>query len=266
MQALIVRTSSQPWHLLASSLCRPCRAHRSLQRRGLATDAKESITVLGENYTTDSKTNITSSIMSKLERKLHLQPSHPIGILRSLIETHYPSFTALSNFSPVVTPAMNFDDLSFPLDHPGRSLTDSYYINSDRMLRTHTSAHEVETFAKGIRQWLLTADVYRRDEIDGSHYPVFHQMEGARIFHDSAEGIQELEDDNARLLVHLAKSNIVIEDIPHVTGTNPAQASHNPLHSELVAQNLKLSLNSLILDLFGGRAGAQRANLCGSGG
>ncbi|KAH8106840.1 phenylalanyl-tRNA synthetase [Cristinia sonorae] len=240
------------------SLPRHCRVRRIPARRWLVTDANADnyITVLGDKYPKDSKTNITSAIMDKLERKLHLQPSHPIGILRSMIETHYPGFTALSNFSPVVTPAMNFDDLSFPLDHPGRSLTDSYYINSDHMLRTHTSAHEVETFAKGIRQWLLTADVYRRDEIDGSHYPVFHQMEGARIFHDNPNGIKDLEEDNARLSAHLAKSNIVIEDVPHVTSTNPAQVSHNPKHAELVALNLKLSLNSLILDLFGGRAGA----------
>lgn len=213
------------------------------------------IDVLGQQYARDSTTNITSAIIGKLERNLHRQPSHPLGILRSLIESHYPTFTHLSNFSPVVTPARNFDDLSFPADHPGRSTTDSYYINKEYMLRTHTSAHEVETFAKGERKWLLTADVYRRDEIDASHYPVFHQVEGASIFSTSANSMRDLEEDNARLTEYLKSSHIVIEDIPHITPANPRQPDHDPRQAELVAQNLKLSLNSLMLTLFGGRAG-----------
>lgn len=212
------------------------------------------VQVLGKSYPRDATTNITSSIIDKLERRLHLQPSHPLGILRTLIESHWPTFTHLSDFSPVVTPARNFDDLSFPADHPGRSVTDSYYINKEYMLRTHTSAHEVETFAKGERKWLLTADVYRRDEIDASHYPVFHQMEGASIYPANAQGVQELQEDNARLAEYLRKSNIVIEDIPHITPTNPLQTGHDPLQAELVAQNLKLSLNSLMLTLFGGNS------------
>lgn len=154
-----------------------------------------------------------------------------------------------------MTPAKNFDDLSFPADHPGRSTTDSYYINKDFMLRTHTSAHEVDMFAKGERKWLLTADVYRRDEIDASHYPVFHQVEGASIFSTDANAMRELEEDNTRLAHHLSSSNIIIQDIPHITATNPRQPTHDPRQAELVAQNLKLSLNSLILTLFGGRAG-----------
>lgn len=211
------------------------------------------VKLLGQAYPRDSTTNVTSAIIDKLERRLHLQPSHPIGILRSLIENHWPSFTHLSDVSPVVTPAKNFDDLSFPADHPGRSVTDSYYINKHLMLRTHTSAHEVETFAKGERRWLLTADVYRRDEIDASHYPVFHQMEGACLFRADAPGMAELAEQNARLSEYLKSTNIVIEDVPHLSASNPVQSAHDPRHAELVAHNLKLSLNSLILTLFGSR-------------
>ena len=46
----------------------------------------------------------------------------------------------------------------------------------------------------------LTADVYRRDEIDSRHYPVFHQMEGARIFPvSSAVSVIEEELSSATL-------------------------------------------------------------------
>lgn len=233
---------------------------RTIWRNGLIVRhlSTTNLTLLGESYPTDSVTNITPTIISKLPLRLHTQPSHPLSTLRTLIESHFPDYAHLSSLSPIVSPYKNFDELSFPLDHPGRSVTDSYYVNKNLMLRTHTSAHEVEVFRAGETKWLLTADVYRRDEIDGSHYPVFHQMEGARIFSADTLGMKEVEEENERLLLHLQQSNIAIEDVPHVTLSNPAQPTHDPRHSELVAKHLKLSLNSLLLHLFGGIAGASK--------
>ncbi|KAG9226307.1 hypothetical protein CCMSSC00406_0003186 [Pleurotus cornucopiae] len=231
----------------ALGLRRFCQSSKVSRPLGQSTH----LDILGERYATDEITNITPAIISKLSERLHTQHGHPLSTLRALIEGHYADYTHVSSFSPLVTPFKNFDELSFPKDHPGRSVTDSYYVNKDLMLRTHTSAHEVEVFGKGETKWLLTADVYRRDEIDGSHYPVFHQMEGARIFDATPTGMKEVEEDNERLSYHLARSNIVIEDVPHLAPTNPNQPEHNPLHSELVAKNLKLSLNALMLTLFG---------------
>ncbi|KAE9396020.1 phenylalanyl-tRNA synthetase [Gymnopus androsaceus JB14] len=210
--------------------------------------------ILGAHHPTDSFTNVGPSILSKIPLRLHTQPGHPLSTLRSIIESHFPTYSHLSSFSPLVTPFKNFDELSFPKDHPGRSPTDSYYINKNLMLRTHTSAHEVDVFGRGEDKWLLTADVYRRDEIDASHYPVFHQMEGARLFSADKASMKELEEDNEYLERVLEKSNIIIEDIPHISPSNPVQETHDPVHAELVAKNLKLSLNSLILRLFGGAA------------
>lgn len=56
------------------------------------------------------------------------------------------------------------------------------------MLRAHTSAHQRELVRSGLDAFLLAGDVYRRDEIDASHYPVFHQMEGVRLFSDHEVG------------------------------------------------------------------------------
>ena len=226
----------------------------------LASRLPERLEILGHQYLTDEVTNVTPAILSKIPLRLHIQPSHPLSILRSLIEAHFPNFTHLSSFSPLVTPYKNFDELSFPKDHPSRAFTDSYYINKNIMLRTHTSAHEVEVFCQGETQWLLTADVYRRDEIDGSHYPIFHQMEGARMFDASASGMKIVESDNVHLAQELARSNIVIEDIPHFSPSNPVQPSHDPRYTDLIVQNLKLSLNTLMLKLFGRVAGASNSN------
>jgi len=67
-----------------------------------------------------------------------------------------------------------------------RDKKDNYYINKEMMLRAHTSAHQVDLLKSGLNAFLCTGDVYRRDTIDRSHYPIFHQMEGLRIFSKGA--------------------------------------------------------------------------------
>jgi hypothetical protein len=125
-----------------------------------------------------------------------------------------------------VTVHQNFDELGFPKDHPGRSKTDSYYVNAEHMLRTHTSAHEVESYRSDKNAFLIAADVYRRDEIDSSHYPVFHQMEGMRIW-DQGD-LSELKAENARLAAELAKSPLQVEDDTVVGPSNPTRRSTTP--------------------------------------
>ena len=236
---------------LLRRLCRPS-ALRSCRYISSTTSTTypSHLEILGKRFPTDGVTNVAPTILTKVPLRLHTQKAHPLNTLRGLIESQYPGFAALSSLSPVVTTYQNFDELSFPKDHPGRSVTDSYYVNKDMMLRTHTSAHEVEMFRDGKTNWLLTADVYRRDEIDASHYPVFHQMEGACIFDANATGMKQVEEYSEFLAQKLAHSNIVIEDIPHISPSNPAQPTHDPHFSNLVARNLKLSLNMLMLKLF----------------
>jgi phenylalanyl-tRNA synthetase alpha chain len=93
-----------------------------------------------------------------------------------------PKFTVFDDLDPVVTTYDCFDSMLVPKDHVSRKITDTYYVDENRVLRAHTSAHEVAMMKKGFKSFLVSGDVYRRDEIDASHYPVFHQMEGVRIF------------------------------------------------------------------------------------
>jgi phenylalanyl-tRNA synthetase alpha chain len=58
-------------------------------------------------------------------------------------------------------------------------------------------------------------------------------------------------EENKLLESLLAKENIVIEDVPHVSEINPVQESHDPVFAEALVKNLKLSLNTLILRIFG---------------
>ena len=60
--------------------------------------------------------------------------------------------------------------------------------STDRLLRTHTSAHQSTLMKSGKEAFLCTGDVYRRDEIDATHFPAFHQMEGVKLFDESLVG------------------------------------------------------------------------------
>jgi phenylalanyl-tRNA synthetase alpha chain len=131
----------------------------------------------------NSYSNIPPSITTKVGRQLHNRTNHPIEIIKKLIYQYFDGldgydFCKFDDLSPIVSVADNFDRLLIPTDHPARSKSDTYYVNEDTVLRTHTSAHQNQLLAMGKRNFLVTGDVYRKDEIDRCHYPVFHQMEG----------------------------------------------------------------------------------------
>jgi hypothetical protein len=54
--------------------------------------------------------------------------------------------------------------------------------NSNHYHHLIISAHQVQLMRQGEDAFLVTGDVYRRDTIDATHYPIFHQMEGVRMF------------------------------------------------------------------------------------
>lgn len=238
-------------HVARSTKLQPVQAVRlQSQIRSYSLTPDGPYNILGKTYPRDSThSNTPPSILSKIDRQLLHHPSHPLSILRRIIESHFAQHTALTPSSPVVSVYQNFDELGFPPDHPGRSLTDSYYLNREYMLRTHTSAHEVETYAQGLDRWLISADVYRRDEIDASHYPVFHQMEGTHVW--SPADLPRIAELNAELEKELAACPLVIEDDTRISPSNPYQPTHDSKHAEQITQHLKHSLNSLVYRLFG---------------
>ena len=99
-----------------------------------------------------------------------------------------------------MTVSQCFDDLLIPSDHVSRSKSDTYYLSSTHCLRTHTSAHQSTLLSEGHTSFLCTGDVYRRDEIDRTHYPAFHQMEGVRVFEEGV-GKDEVEADLKKVSV-----------------------------------------------------------------
>jgi phenylalanyl-tRNA synthetase alpha chain len=129
----------------------------------------------------NSFSNIPLSIKNKIDRKLHNLDNHPISIIKNHIYKYFDKFMKYDNLDPVVTVENNFDLLLINKSHPSRSKSDTYYVNENEVLRTHTSSHQNDLLSSGQTSFLVTGDVYRKDEIDRCHYPIFHQMEGVCI-------------------------------------------------------------------------------------
>ena len=77
----------------------------------------------------------------------------------------------------------NFEMLNIPKDHPSRDMQDTFYISDDIVLRTHTSPVQIRTMLRKqppIRM-IAPGRVYRSDDVDSTHSPIFNQVEGLVI-------------------------------------------------------------------------------------
>ena len=74
----------------------------------------------------------------------------------------------------------NFEALNIPADHPAKDEQDTFYVNGDILLRTQTSGVQVHEMEKGTLPIRMIAPgrVFRADEVDATHSPSFHQVEG----------------------------------------------------------------------------------------
>lgn len=74
----------------------------------------------------------------------------------------------------------NFEALNLPKNHPARDTQDTFYIDNTILLRTHTSPVQIRTMEKQKPpiKIICPGRVYRSDEVDATHSPIFHQIEG----------------------------------------------------------------------------------------
>ncbi len=74
----------------------------------------------------------------------------------------------------------NFTKLNIPANHPAKDEQDTFYINKDIVLRTQTSPVQARTMEQGKLpiKMISPGRVFRSDEVDATHSPSFHQVEG----------------------------------------------------------------------------------------
>jgi phenylalanyl-tRNA synthetase alpha chain len=213
-------------------------------------EVQSNLTLLENTYIKDDFTNVTDKIISHVGKNIHIKENHPLSHVRQRIVNYFykcfvnsrgnPVFSVYETLPPTVTVDQNFDSLLTPKDHPSRSKSDCYYLNRDYLLRAHMTAHQSELMKSGLNNFLMTGDVYRRDEIDRTHYPVFHQLDAVRL-----KTKNELFHKDPTLEIFEVGNNT------QSTGTQQKQACHTLEAVKLMEHELKTTLAGLAQELFG---------------
>jgi phenylalanyl-tRNA synthetase alpha chain len=78
---------------------------------------------------------------------------------------------------------LNFDALNFGKDHPARTMQDTFYLDGGAVLRTHTSPVQIRALLERELPVYVVCPgrTFRTDELDATHTPVFHQVEGLAV-------------------------------------------------------------------------------------
>jgi phenylalanyl-tRNA synthetase alpha chain len=116
---------------------------------------------------------------------------HPINLVLKKTEEIFLSIGFKIEEGPEVElDYYNFEALNIPKDHPARDDQDSFYLNREILLRTHTSPVEIRVMEKQQPpvRIIATGKCYRRDAADSTHSPMFHQIEGLAVDKDITFG------------------------------------------------------------------------------
>ena len=115
------------------------------------------------------------------EKETDVGGLHPLSIVTNdLIDIFQSMGFDVLDGPEVETDHYNFECLNVPEDHPARDMQDTFYLADKILLRTQTSAAQVRTMEtrKPPIRIICPGRVFRADEVDATHSPVFHQLEG----------------------------------------------------------------------------------------
>lgn len=162
---------------------------------------------------TDTLSNRIKYLLQKpdLSRKAQNQVNYIVEAVKKAdsLKNH-----DLVEFPEIVSVEENFDMLGTPRDHPSRRPSDTFYLNERYLLRTQTTTmwpyylqdpkNLNQLKEEGKLLALSYGKVYRNDEIDRYHYPVWHNMDGLCIHRSSEKDF--CVDDLVKVLVDIAKN------------------------------------------------------------
>ena len=109
----------------------------------------------------------------------------------------------------------NFEALNIPADHPAKDEQDTFYITKDILLRTQTSSCQVHRMEEGRMPIRMIAPgrVFRSDEVDATHSPSFHQVEGMAIDKDIT--FSDLKGTLAEFAKEMFGEDVKVKFRPH---------------------------------------------------
>lgn len=156
----------------------------------------------------------------RMQKLLHLPdltrtPGSPLySLIHRILTIPLLSDHELVEIPEIVPVEINFDLLGHPDDHPARNPGDTYYVDKNNVLRAQTTCmwpyylRDPQTLQKldkdGYAASICYGKVYRKDEVDRSHYPVFHQIDGLLVAKRSF--YTATRDDLAMVLISIAKA------------------------------------------------------------
>ena len=157
----------------------------------IVNDAKSAISGALENAESELKKNLRSARLREETidvtlpaKKKDLGHRHPNRVALEEVERIFIGMGYEVVHGPEVEfDYYNFEALNIPADHPAKDEQDTFYINDKIVLRTQTSPVQVRVMEKGkipIRM-IAPGRVFRADEVDATHSPCFHQIEGMVI-------------------------------------------------------------------------------------
>lgn len=154
-----------------------------------------------------TETNIPRSISEKIDRCLYKVDNHPISIVKSKVFEYFSDLAKIEIDNPFVPVEYNFDRLRVPKNHPSRSRSDTFYKTDNEVLRTHMTCYlyplgKSDTGRSQLK-YITCGDVYRKDAIDATHYPVFHQIDAFCIVPDGVDVKEDLRKRLRGLIEHL---------------------------------------------------------------
>jgi phenylalanyl-tRNA synthetase alpha chain len=150
----------------------------------LRTKAEEKVNTLKEQLGGSSKKTDKQLDLSMPSEPFELGARHPISLVKNEIISIFSRIGFTVADGPEIEDDWhNFSALNFPEDHPARDMQDTFFVNGEMALRTHTSSVQVrvmETQKPPIRI-LAPGRVYRNEAVSARANCFFHQVEGLYI-------------------------------------------------------------------------------------
>jgi phenylalanyl-tRNA synthetase alpha chain len=143
---------------------------------------------------------------------------HPVTQIRREVEEIFLGMGYVIAEGPEVEDTWhNFVALNTPLDHPAASLSDTFFVQGrdDRVLRTETSPVQIRTMEAGPPPiyMICPGTTYRRDDVDATHLPMFHQVEGLAV--DEGLSLAHLRGTLLRFVREILGQEREVRLVPH---------------------------------------------------
>ncbi len=155
----------------------------------LLNEVRNAVSAALESRAANFRSQMESEALGKMDVSLPGTP-HEIGALHPLTQMWQRSIEifrrmgfALADGPDIEDEWQCFDALNTPPEHPARNEQDTFYLPDGRLLRTHTSTVQIRTMqaAPPPIRVIAPGAAYRRDELDATHSPQFHQIEGLYV-------------------------------------------------------------------------------------